>query len=112
GRSARKYVALRSPAGMDVPKPATPDIVYQSRNGSRARVVVGARQTLWSIAKRNKYADVSIQQMLVAIYRANPSAFDGDINSMKEGSTLVMPAHEKVSAIGARWASNWVNEHS
>lgn len=112
GRAVRKYAALISPAGTQVPAAAAPDIVYHPRNGSVATVTVGVKQTLWSIAKHNKYDDVSVQQMLVAIYRANPSAFDGGINNMKVGSRLVMPAHDKVSKIDPDWADRWMQTHS
>ena len=110
GRSVRKYSALLSPKGMEMSAPASPVAIDQPRGGDS--VLVGPEQTLWSIAKRNKYADVSIQQMLIAIYRGNPSAFAGSINDMKVGSTLVMPAHDKVTAIDAGFADNWVDEHS
>lgn len=112
GRAVRKYAALISPTGTQAPASASPEVVYHPRDGSATTVRVGAKQTLWSISKRNKYADVSIQQMLIAIYRANPSAFEGGINSMKVGSTLVMPAHDKVSKLDPDWADNWVDGRS
>lgn len=118
GRAVRKYAALLSPEGMQAPAPASPDVVYHQRSSagtggtSATSVTVGAKQTLWSIAAGNKYADVSVQQMLVAIYRANPSAFDGSINHMKVGATLVMPAHDKVTEIDADWADGWMKSHS
>lgn len=115
GRVVRKYTALLYPTmasgSTPAPKAAAsgPKITYQPRGKT---VTVAPKQTLWSISKNNKYPGVSIEQMLVAIYRANPSAFDGSINSMKKGSTLVMPSLDEVEKIDAAWAENWVESRT
>lgn len=49
--------------------------------------------TLWSIATQlSEERGVSAQQMLNALYKANPGAFNGNINSLKEGAVLKIPA--------------------
>jgi len=54
-------------------------------------------ESLWRIAeKTNSYNDVSIEQMMMAIYDANQSAFDGNVNSLKAGQTLKIPEKEVI----------------
>ena len=54
-------------------------------------------ESLWRIAERtNSYGDVSIEQMMMAIYEANQSAFDGNVNSLRAGQTLEIPEKEVI----------------
>ncbi len=54
-------------------------------------------ESLWRIAERtNSYSDVSIEQMMMAIYQANQSAFDGNVNSLRAGQTLEIPEKEVI----------------
>ncbi len=71
---------------------------------------VQATQTLWSIAKllRSDPA-VTMDQMLLAIYNANPAAFGGgSINHLLSGQMLVVPATAEVLAIDAASAHEQV----
>ncbi len=66
---------------------------------------VRANETLWKIAERVRPSGVSVHQMMVALYRANPGAFlDGNINLLKKGSVLRVPEMEEIRAIGRREA--------
>ncbi len=54
-------------------------------------------ESLWKIAKRtNSYKDVSIEQMMMAIYEANQTAFEGNVNALKAGQTLEIPEKEVI----------------
>ncbi len=76
GAAPAQAVAATSSAG--------PDQV-QVRNGD----------TLSRIAGRTQRAGVSLDQMLVSLFRANPQAFAGDnMNRLKSGSVLSVPAAE------------------
>ncbi len=45
--------------------------------------------TLWGIARKNKLQNTSIQQTMVAIFNANPSAFsNNNMNQLKRGAVL------------------------
>lgn len=118
GRAVRKYTALlypsatanAAPRANNASAPATASASSGRQRG--ATVTVAPDQTLWSISKRHKYPHVTIEQMLVAIYRANPAAFDGGINSMLVGSTLVMPSPQQVHKIDPAWAENWVESRT
>lgn len=53
--------------------------------------------TLWEIAQRVKSDDMSVEQMMIALYEANPKAFYKDnINNLMVGQTLKVPDEEKV----------------
>gem|GEM_PF-378169 len=59
--------------------------------------------TLWSIATQlSEERGVSAQQMLNALYKANPGAFNGNINSLKEGAVLKIPAADGMAQAQAK----------
>jgi len=47
--------------------------------------------TLWVIADRFRPEGVTINQMMVAMYRSNPDAFGGNINLLRAGASLHLP---------------------
>ncbi len=70
--------------------------------------------TLSDIAERVRpNTSVSIQQTMLAIQELNPNAFiDGNINQMRSGQVLRIPALGEVQAINAREAIDEVNLQS
>lgn len=61
---------------------------------------VQPRETLWSIAKQFKYTNADMNQMVIGILRANPSAFkNGDVNSMARGAMLQIPSETEIRKI-------------
>ncbi len=62
--------------------------------------------TLWAIAKEtNTYSEISIEQMLMAIYEANPRAFYKDnVNALMAGETLDIPEKEVVLRLSSKEA--------
>ena len=68
--------------------------------GQNQTVQVKPGDTASKIATANKSASVSLDQMLVALLRANPDAFIQDnINRIKAGAILTVPSQEQASAI-------------
>lgn len=66
------------------------------------KVTVKSGDTAGKIAAATKPANVSLDQMLVALLRANPTAFIGDnINRVKAGSILNVPTEEQAGATAA-----------
>ncbi|HWP18309.1 MAG TPA: FimV/HubP family polar landmark protein [Burkholderiaceae bacterium] len=56
--------------------------------------------TLYGIASRVQRGGVSLDQMLVALYRANPDAFIGEnMNRLKAGVVLQVPSGEQAQAV-------------
>ncbi|HEY6862949.1 MAG TPA: FimV/HubP family polar landmark protein, partial [Burkholderiales bacterium] len=71
------------------PKPAA---TYEVKRGD----------TLSKIALRNKVDGVTLQQMLVALFRANQEAFVGDnMNRLRAGKIITIPDKEEMAAVGA-----------
>jgi len=67
---------------------------------------VRANETLWRIANRlSADRNVSVNQMMVALYRANPEAFAGNINRLLRGAILRVPREGDLNSIGRREAN-------
>lgn len=75
---------------------------------------VASGETLWSIAARTRPdSDVSVNQMMVALLRANPDAFIGNnINRLKSGAVLRIPGREDAVATAAAEAAAQVREQT
>jgi pilus assembly protein FimV len=75
---------------------------------------VAAGETLWSIASRTRPdSDVSVNQMMVALLRANPDAFIGNnINRLRSGAVLRIPGREDAVATAAAEAAAQVREQT
>lgn len=58
------------------------------------------KETLWSIANRLRpSSDISVQQVMLALYRENPNAFVGhNINSLKKGVYLRIPNMQQIQS--------------
>ncbi len=74
---------------------------------------VRSGQTLWSIASANRVGGVSVEQMMVALLRANPNAFeDGNINALNRGAILRVPTADEVVEMDSQSALTSVNEQN
>jgi len=79
--------------------------------GEQVRVQSG--DTASKIAGAYKPADVSLDQMLVALLRANPNAFiGGNVNRIKAGAVLEMPSAAQAEAVPAPEARRTVTAQS
>ena len=77
------------------PAPRTVPDTYTVRRGD----------TMHRIASANAHAGTTLDQTLVALLRANPQAFDGgNINRLRAGAVLSVPAADTVRAIDSREA--------
>ncbi|MCX8005640.1 MAG: LysM peptidoglycan-binding domain-containing protein, partial [Burkholderiaceae bacterium] len=69
--------------------------------------------TLSKIAAQTKPAEVSLEQMLVALFRANPNAFVGqNMNRMLAGRTLIIPSASDALAVSTAEARQEVAAQS
>ncbi len=70
------------------------------------QVTVQAGDTAGKIAAANKPANVSLDQMLVAMLRANPDAFvGGNVNRLRSGAVLDVPGSEAAGLVPPQDAS-------
>jgi len=109
---ARVTPAPVAPAAATVP--ATPARVAvapaaPTRQAQNRQVSVQRGDTASEIARANKPAEVSLDQMLVALLRANQNAFiNGNLNLLKAGAVLTIPTGEQVNATSDADASRMV----
>ncbi|WKB52560.1 FimV/HubP family polar landmark protein [Eleftheria terrae] len=69
--------------------------------------------TLYSIAGRVQRSGVSLDQMLVALYRSNPNAFIGNnANRLKSGAVLSVPSTEQAQSVSTSEARQIIQAQS
>ncbi len=73
---------------------------------------VNRGDTLWTIAQGTRPdASVTINQMMLALLRANPEAFiDNNINLLRKGAVLRIPGREEATTLAAAEAAAQVRE--
>ncbi len=70
--------------------------------GANRTVTVTAGDSGTALALRYKPAGATLEQTLVALWRANPRAFgDGNLNLLREGATLRIPSTQDVLSVPA-----------
>lgn len=85
------------PVAVPVEKTVSRPAVRASRSSSD-EITVKSGDTLNKIASEVKPADISLERMLVALYRANADQFDGkNMNRIKTGKILRMPDRDEVA---------------
>lgn len=92
------------------PAPKAPAVTATPAPSDEAkRVVVKTGDTASKIANSTKPAGVSLDQMLVALLRANPDAFiHNNINRIRSGAVMQVPTAEQAQAISAAEATQTV----
>ncbi|MEX2122432.1 MAG: FimV/HubP family polar landmark protein [Woeseia sp.] len=76
-------------------------------------VYVQRGDTLWEIASRVRPdSRLNMNQMMVAIYEANPQAFDGNINRLNAGATLRIPSADDIFSISRGDAMSQVQQQN
>lgn len=101
-------------------KPATParaptrarptTVESTATNVASGEITVKRGDTLNKIAAQNKPADVSLERMLVALYRANADQFDGkNMNRIKTGKILRLPDQDELLAVSQHDATNEIH---
>jgi pilus assembly protein FimV len=77
---------------------------------ARKTVKVGAKATLRGVAWRvGSRSETDRKRMMIAIFRANPHAFEGNINRLRLGAVLTIPSATEVSAISVAEANHEVH---
>jgi pilus assembly protein FimV len=83
----------------------TPTPVKKADDAARKSYTVAAGDTLGKIAAQNLPAGVSLDQMLVALFRNNQQAFSGNnMNRLRAGKILMIPDGEAVNNIAVNEA--------
>lgn len=88
--SAAAKPATAKPAGVAKPNPETNHDTYTVKQGD----------SLSAVAQKLKPTEVSLEQAIVGLYRANPTAFGKrGVNTLLAGSTLSVPETDTLKAI-------------
>jgi pilus assembly protein FimV len=104
---ARPPANAAAPAPPPAPAPAAATAPSAGTGPDQVRVRAG--DTLSRIAGRTQRPGVSLDQMLVSLFRANPQAFAGNnMNRLKSGSVLSVPAAEIVAQVGPQEARQFI----
>ncbi|HEY2969398.1 MAG TPA: FimV/HubP family polar landmark protein [Casimicrobiaceae bacterium] len=119
GRVIRNYTFLLDPPGIGVAQAVEPIAPVRaeaapargargqrplptaagSKAGAGDTYTVRRGDTLSKIAKEYKPENVSLEQMLVALFRSNESAFDGrNMNRLRAGQILTVPPVDQAAA--------------
>ena len=93
--TAQAPAASQAPAAAAPPPAAAADGSYTVQNGD----------TLWRIAQGNRPSGATTNQAMIAIFTANPQAFDGNINLLRRGAILRIPPVADFTATAAATAS-------
>lgn len=141
GRLVREYtVLLDPPTLMAAPAPRIQTPRTQSSSSTAARPIVSPtaaveperitraqtspaalpdsftrpRDTLWSLAQRLRPdSSVSVQQMMLALLKANPDAFfEQNINSLKAGHHLRVPDLAEINTLSTQEAIHEVKQQN
>ncbi len=101
-----------APVSARAPRPVaeTPAAAAVTPSGDYA---VQRRDTLWSIANRVRGStDLTVNQVMLALYRANPEAFLGNINRLKAGAILRVPERSQLGELTPGEATAAVREQN
>ena len=103
--------AAPAPSPVAPPPAAAPAPAPSAAGGGQVRVQSG--DTAGAIAAANKPANVSLDQMLVAMLRQNPNAFiSGNVNRMRSGVVLDLPSAAEASAVAPGEARQTITAQS
>lgn len=121
GRLVREYTFLLDPVDVAAPRPLAAAVDTPAAPVARraAPAVAAPRpaavprqsaetwtvrrgDTMHRIASASQHSGTTLDQMLLALLRANPQAFDGgNINRLRAGSVLTVPSAEATRALDA-----------
>ncbi len=95
------------------PTPTAVPEVYSATSGDSYGPVTSG-DTLWGIASGMATGtDVSVNQMMVALYEANPDAFfDDNINALKRGAILRLPERDRIQSVTSDSATSVVRQQN
>lgn len=84
----------------ELPKATAPPPAAAPSAPGASTHTVQAGETLERIAQASRRAGITVNQMIVAIFRANPAAFiRSNLNRIRAGSMLTIPSTEEATAI-------------
>jgi pilus assembly protein FimV len=104
-----RAVATPPPAPQPQPQPVTTPVAAPTTVTTAPRPAattygpVKRNETLWQVASRVRPgSDISMEQMMLALQRANPGAFiNNNINNLRRGAVLDVPTREEILSLNS-----------
>jgi len=97
------------PAAVPAPKQVAAD---EAAHAEQA-LTTERGDTLYAIARQMKPDNVSVEQMLAALYQSNQQAFDGkNMNRLKVGKIIRMPDQATLDSVSRPQAKSLIAEHA
>lgn len=117
--AAEQPIAAEDASGDVISVPSLDSELDESATTGNARQTGGTygpiqrNETLWGLAMRLRPDDsITINQMMMALYRANPEAFQGNINRLKAGYILRIPEYSEIRAVDRGAAFREAKRHN
>ncbi len=110
-RTPSRAEPARPPRPSETPK-ATPPRALPTVAPGGSYGPVRRGEALWAISNRLRPEGVSVNRMMVAVYRANPHAFGGNMNVLLAGATLHLPETADLEQLSASVATAEVQKQS
>nr|WP_228522829.1 FimV/HubP family polar landmark protein [Methylophilus sp. 14] len=109
---AKKPASFRPAAAKPATKTETKPELAEETNAENA-LTTERGDTLYAIARQMKPDNVSVEQMLAALYQTNQQAFDGkNMNRLKVGKIMRMPDQATLDSISRPQAKSLIAEHA
>ena len=119
---AKPKLAQESPKKIPVIKPKPPEVkvavkapeveVVQPEITKPKTLTVRNGSTLWRLAKRVQPKNLTIEQVMMALYDENPSAFEyNNVNALEKGKTLNVPTVARMGQESALAAKQRFDAH-
>ena len=91
------------PQPVAAPVTAPTTVTTAPRPASSTYGPVKRSETLWQVASRVRPgSDISMEQMMLALQRANPDAFiNNNINNLRRGAVLDVPTREEILSLNS-----------
>ena len=107
GGASGSHAAAAAPSTAAAPNKAAPSPV----TSDATTVQVGRGDTLTKIAQGldGNATPANLDQTMIALYRANPEAFGGNINVLRQGAILRVPNAEQVASLNQKEAMSEVH---
>lgn len=112
-RPADTPTAKSQPAAKPVAKKTAPKMPVPENTSEAQTLTTERGDTLYAIARQMKPDNVSMDQMLTALYQSNQDAFDGkNMNRLKVGKIIRLPDQAALERLGRKQAQQVVAEHT
>src|ERR1700722_7618877 len=112
GASAASSETAPAAAAPSAPaeSPARAKAAPEAAGGMPSTVTVAKGDTLTKIAHSlHAESRADLDQTMIALYRANPAAFGGNINVLRQGAVLRVPGADDIAALNQREAMGEVH---